>query len=481
MEPDLKRQMVVVRSKSLSPRVKGINFNADGECTNFQELCPKGGGPGFDIVVIEQLADHRQGPRPAVHLDMRLHVAFGQVGHRRFRRRRRRERILAAADAVDHLRRRAARRLRGHLGVAADRDASQAAGRPSCLDHIDLASGGIACSEYLARGNTSCSTPGPVLHPPIGPARSVTNLTATSALGACTQTHAFPWRITHSGQFEFNRIAADPSSTRVRRVPPSVPFARRSLAYDPVPVTIAHVPVRGVRPVDGCDPVPARLLARDPAVSVVVVASEHVVPTSAPSGISCRCRRRPAHHGVHRGARAALKDPFERRGLSPIHGEPVGALHLEHPPGEPAPVPARDPFTGVVAALLPAVHLRGGEREVAKVLGELLSCGPIHGAESRVVCLARRDDVLDVGLSGGGEARPRVGTVDRPELPDDVLLHRLRIGVVPLPLVGRTAVLGRHGEAAPGLGGCGAGEREGGEHDREGKDPRRAPPRAALC
>ena len=27
----------------------------------------------------------------------------------------------------------------------------------------------------LARGNTSCSTPGPVLHPPIGPTRSVTN------------------------------------------------------------------------------------------------------------------------------------------------------------------------------------------------------------------------------------------------------------------------------------------------------------------
>ena len=208
--------------------------------------------------------------------------------------------------------------------------------------------------------------PGPVLHPPIGPARSVTNLTATSALGACTQTHAFPWRITHSGQFEFNRIATNPSSTRVRRVPPSVPFARRSLAYDPVPVTIAHVPVRGVRPVDGCDPVPARLLARDPAVPVVVVASEHVVPTSAPSGISCRCRCRPAHHGLHRGARAALKDPFERRGLSPVHGEPVGALHLEHPSGEPAPVPARDPFTGVVAALLPAVHLRGGEREVAR-------------------------------------------------------------------------------------------------------------------
>ena len=50
------------------------------------------------------------------------------------------------------------------------------------------------------------------------------------------------------------------------------------LANDPVPIAVPHVPVRGVRPGDGCDPMPPRLLARDPAVAVVIVAGESPGP-----------------------------------------------------------------------------------------------------------------------------------------------------------------------------------------------------------
>ena len=48
----------------------------------------------------------------------------------------------------------------------------------------------------------------------------------------------------------------------------------RSFARDAVPIAVPHVPVRGVRPANGRDPVPARLLARDPAIPVVVVPGE---------------------------------------------------------------------------------------------------------------------------------------------------------------------------------------------------------------
>ena len=58
------------------------------------------------------------------------------------------------------------------------------------------------------------------------------------------------------------------------------------LADHAVPVPVSHLAVRRVRPGDWCAPVPARLLARDPAVAVVVVAGEHVVTDfRAPPGV----------------------------------------------------------------------------------------------------------------------------------------------------------------------------------------------------
>lgn len=53
----------------------------------------------------------------------------------------------------------------------------------------------------------------------------------------------------------------------------------RSFAGDPVP--IAQVPVRGVRPANGRDPMPARLLACDSAAPVVIAAGEHVAPATS--------------------------------------------------------------------------------------------------------------------------------------------------------------------------------------------------------
>ena len=44
----------------------------------------------------------RDRPRPAVDLLMGLHVALGELRHRRLRRRRGRHGVLAALDAVDH-------------------------------------------------------------------------------------------------------------------------------------------------------------------------------------------------------------------------------------------------------------------------------------------------------------------------------------------------------------------------------------------
>ena len=232
-------------------------------------------------------------------------------------------------------------------------------------------------------------------------------------------------------------------------------------ADDPVAVAVAHEPVRGVRTVHGRDPVPARLLARDPAVAVVVVAGERIVPGRCRgSGLSRACRRCRARDEIHLRAVASGEDPIERRGLAAVDGEAVGSLHLEHSPREPAPVPVRQPLARVPAGFLVAVHLRGGEGEVPEVLGELPSRPPVRRAQSGIVPLAGRHNVLDVSVPGGAEARARVRPVHRAEFPHDVLLHGLRVRIVGRPVVRRTAVFGRDGQSAPSLGRRRAGERD---------------------
>ena len=54
-----------------------------------------------------------------------------------------------------------------------------------------------------------------------------------------------------------------------RRAIPAIP--QPSLAHHAIAVCVAHIGVGGVRSRDRCNPVAARLLARDSAVSVVVV------------------------------------------------------------------------------------------------------------------------------------------------------------------------------------------------------------------
>ena len=51
----------------------------------------------------------------------------------------------------------------------------------------------------------------------------------------------------------------------------------RLLADDPIPVGIAHVPIRWMRARDRRDAVPTGLLAGDPAVAIVVVAREGII------------------------------------------------------------------------------------------------------------------------------------------------------------------------------------------------------------
>ena len=66
----------------------------------------------------------------------------------------------------------------------------------------------------------------------------------------------------------------------------------------------------------------------------------------------------------------------------------------------------------------------------------------VRSAKARIVRLARSHDMFNVGPGGGCEARSRVGAVHRSQRTHDVTLDRLGIGVVPLLVVGSTAVHG---------------------------------------
>ena len=78
-----------------------------------------------------------------------------------------------------------------------------------------------------------------------------------------------------------------------------------SLAQYSVPVATSHVPVRGVRPSNGRAPVTPPVLARDPAISVVLVARAHVeyfgrrAAVAMPGRLRCRLDRRNARKMTH--------------------------------------------------------------------------------------------------------------------------------------------------------------------------------------
>ena len=108
------------------------------------------------------------------------------------------------------------------------------------------------------------------------------------------------------------------------------------------------------------------------------------------------------------------------------------------------------------------MRLRRSAREAGLGLG-------VRGTQAGIVRLARSDDVLNVRLAGGCEARPRVRPVHCAELAHDGALDRLGIGVVTSLVVGSTAVLGRDGQAPPRLS-PGAGDESEGEHGGEAAD-----------
>ena len=94
-------------------------------------------------VQLEQAPEGLHRPRPAVHRDMRRHVALREIGHRRLLHGRRRHRVLAAPDPVDDLRRLAPRLLRGHLDIPADDSALRQPARYARLGDVDFAPGRV--------------------------------------------------------------------------------------------------------------------------------------------------------------------------------------------------------------------------------------------------------------------------------------------------------------------------------------------------
>ena len=111
---------------------------------------------------------------------------------------------------------------------------------------------------------------------------------------------------------------------------------------------------------------PASLLTRDPPVPIVVVPRERILPTrSCGSSTGPRRRRHRADDGLERRALATGENALERLRLTPVDRKPVGLTHVDDPPGEPAPVPVRNPLRRVLPALLVPVHLGRREREVA--------------------------------------------------------------------------------------------------------------------
>ena len=95
----------------------------------------------------------------------------------------------------------------------------------------------------------------------------------------------------------------------------------RLLADDAIPLAVSHVPIRGMRTRHRGYPVPARLLAGNPPVPIVVVARERIVTGAGIAlGSAHRGGRHRAHNRLKRRTLAAREDTLERRRLAPVGG-----------------------------------------------------------------------------------------------------------------------------------------------------------------
>ena len=98
---------------------------------------------------------------------------------------------------------------------------------------------------------------------------------------------------------------------------------------------------------------------------------------------------------------------------------------------KPALVEVREPFCGILCALLLTVYLWAGQGKIEEVGGKLLLSLSIRGAQAAIVGLGSCDDVLNVGLTCIFEVGTGVGTLDQAiHLLDYALFHRLVVGIV---------------------------------------------------
>ena len=204
---------------------------------------------------------------------------------------------------------------------------------------------------------------------------------------------------------------------------------------------------------DWSNSVATRLLACDPAVSVVVIQAKRVTACTAfPPACSVWLRCRMAQGRRHFGTLALPEYPLQRVGLAPVDGKSVCLPHRQNPTRKPASISIRKPFGRVLAALLSPVYIRRSQREIPDIGRKTGPRCAIARAEPRVMRLAGCDHVLDVRLPGRCEARPGIGAVHGAETMHDLLLNGGRIPVVSSAVIGRATMFWQDIEAAPGFG-----------------------------
>ena len=189
-------------------------------------------------------------------------------------------------------------------------------------------------------------------------------------------------------------------------------------------------------------------------VPVVIVERQGIGPLARRYGSGGRSRRRPSSR-TRSGSRVVLSHD-ERIDSSAAASRrstvsPYTRLTATTRPANQQRIPVRDPVGRVLPALLVAVHLRGCQREVPKVPGELGLGRRVRSAQSGIVCLAGSHDVFDISLASRCETRAGVRPVHRSQLAHDVALDGLGVRVIPRLVVRGAAVLGGDGEAPPRL------------------------------
>jgi len=171
--------------------------------------------------------------------------------------------------------------------------------------------------------------------------------------------------VSDAGSSAWLADVARPSSMKPSPSPRARPLKWKSLAHNPIPVSVIHISICWIAASDGGNPMPASLGAGYSTIFVIIVEIQDTLVPKATSGWIRRlnaldsrsiCRSRMM---LKSNIFTFVQDPIQGMGFFPINGQIVGPPNFDNSVCKPATIHCGHPFGGILGAFSGACSNRG--------------------------------------------------------------------------------------------------------------------------